>query len=80
MLILFRCAARAAGAMQQAADLGRSHEGVMCKKLHLIILAILALSVGGSNAASDAISTTVTPAPSVQVVVTVPSCTQCQRL
>jgi hypothetical protein len=40
----------------------------MRKNKHLVISAIIALSAGGSIAASGAISATVTPAPSVQVV------------
>jgi hypothetical protein len=41
----------------------------MRKNQHLLISAIIALSAGGSIAASDAISATVTPAQGVQVVV-----------
>ena len=67
-LTLSRCDVRAAGAVQRAADLGRSHGGVMRKNEHLIISAIIALSAGGSIAASGAISATVSPAPTVQVV------------
>ena len=54
-LTLSRCDVRAAGAVQRAADLGRSHGGVMRKNEHLIISAIIALSAGGSIAASGAI-------------------------
>lgn len=49
----------------------------MSKNQHLLISAILALSAGGSIAASDAISATVMPAPIVQVV-TGSSCTSPQ--
>jgi len=49
----------------------------MRKNEHLIISAIIALSAGGSIAAGGAISATVTPAPSVQVV-TGSSCTSPQ--
>ena len=70
---LFRCAVRAAGAMQRAADLGRSHGGVMRKNRKVLISTILALTVSGSIAAGDAVSATVTHAPTV-VVVAVSSC------
>ena len=49
----------------------------MRKNEHLIISAVIALSAGGSIAAGGAISATVTPAPSVQVV-TGSSCTSPQ--
>jgi hypothetical protein len=49
----------------------------MRKNEHLIISAIIALSASGSIAASDAISATVMPAPTVQVV-TGSSCTSPQ--
>ena len=52
---------RAAGAMQRAADLGKSHGGVMRRGRNIIISAILALSTGGSILASVAV-----PVASVQ--------------
>ena len=58
---LFRCAVRAAGAMQRAADLGRNHGGVMRKGRNIIISAILALGASGSILASVAV-----PAATVQ--------------
>ena len=58
---LFRCAVRATGAMQRAADLGRNHGGVMRKGRNIIISAILALGASGSILASVAV-----PAATVQ--------------
>jgi hypothetical protein len=58
---LFRCAVRAAGAMQRAADLGRNHGGVMRIGRNIVISVILALSGGGSILASVAV-----PAVAVQ--------------
>jgi len=58
---LFRCAVRAVGAMQRAADLRRSNGGVMRVGRNIIISAILALGTGGSILASVAI-----PAGAVQ--------------
>ena len=52
---LFRCAVRATGAMQRAADLGRNHGGVMRKGRNIIISAILALGASGSILASVAV-------------------------
>ena len=51
---LFRCAVRAAGAMQRAADLGRIHGGVMRIGRKVVISVILALSTAGSIAAGAA--------------------------
>ena len=64
----FRCAVRAAGAMQRAADLGRSHGGVMRIGRIIIISFFLALGAGGSIAVSVKILVTVIQAPSVHVV------------
>jgi len=58
---LFRCAVRATGAMQRAADLGRNHGGVMRRGRNIIISAILALGASGSIVASVAV-----PAATVQ--------------
>jgi hypothetical protein len=58
---LFRCAVRVVGAMQRAADLGRSHGGIMRIGRNIIISAILALSGAGSILASVAV-----PAATVQ--------------
>ena len=52
---LFRCAVRAAGAMQRAADLGRNHGGVMRTGRKVVISVILALSTAGSIAAGAAV-------------------------
>ena len=52
---LFRCAVRAAGAMQRAADLGRIHGGVMRIGRKIVISVILALSTAGSIAAGAAV-------------------------
>ena len=67
---LFRCAVRAAGAVQRAADLGRSHGGVMRKGRNIIISAILALGASGSILASAAVPAVVAQASSVQVLAT----------
>jgi hypothetical protein len=61
---LFRCAVRDAGAMQRAADLGRSNGGVMRIGRTIIIQAIVALGVAGSIAASIAVPATTAAAPS----------------
>ena len=70
---LFRCAVRAAGAMQRAADLGRSHGGVMRIGRNTVIRAILALGAAGSIAASVAAPVAATAAPSVVTVAAAPS-------
>jgi hypothetical protein len=64
---LFRCAVRDAGAMQRAADLGRSNGGVMRIGRTIIIQAILTLGVAGSIAASAAVPATTVAAPSSHV-------------
>jgi hypothetical protein len=64
---LFRCAVRDAGAMQRAADLGRSNGGVMRIGRTIIIQAILTLGVAGSIAASVAVPATTVAAPSSHV-------------
>jgi len=64
---LFRCAVRDAGAMQRAADLGRSNGGVMRIGRTIIIQAILALGAAGSIAASVAVPATTVAAPSSHV-------------
>jgi hypothetical protein len=64
---LFRCAVRDAGAMQRAADLGRSNGGVMRIGRTVIIQAILTLGVAGSIAASVAVPATTVAAPSSHV-------------
>ena len=64
---LFRCAVRAAGAMQRPADLGRSHGGVMRIGRTVIIQAIVALGAAGSIATSVAVPATTVAAPSTHV-------------
>ena len=64
---LFRCAVRDVGAMQRAADLGRSNGGVMRIGRTIIIQAILTLGVAGSIAASAAVPATTVAAPSSHV-------------
>jgi len=64
---LFRCAVRAAGAMQRAADLGRSHGGIMRIGRTIIIQAIVALGAAGSIAASVAVPAATVAAPSSHV-------------
>jgi hypothetical protein len=64
---LFRCAVRDAGAMQRAADLGRSNGGVMRIGRTIIIQAILVLGAAGSIAASVAVPATTVAAPSSHV-------------
>ena len=64
---LFRCAVRVADAMQQAADLGRSHGGDMRIGRTIIIQAIVALGVAGSIAASAAVPAATVAAPSAHV-------------
>ena len=64
---------RAAGAMQRAADLGRSHGGVMRIGRNTIIQTILALGAAGSIAASVAAPVATVAAPSVSVVAAAPS-------
>ena len=61
---------RAAGAMQRAADLGRSHGGVMRIGRKIVISAILALSAAGSILASSAATATVAQAPAAHAHVT----------
>ena len=68
--ILFRCAVRAAGAMQRAADLGRNHGGVMRIGRNIIISAILALGASGSILASATVPAAVAHAPSAHVLAT----------
>ena len=63
---------RAAGAMQRAADLGRSHGGDMRTGRNIIIQAIVALSAAGSIAASVAVPVATVTAPSVVAVSAVP--------
>ena len=53
--------------MQQAADLGKSHGGVMRRGRNIIISAILALSAGGSILASAAVPAAVTQASGANV-------------
>jgi hypothetical protein len=67
---LFRCAVRAAGAMQRAADLGKIHGGVMRIGRNIIISAILALSAGGSILASVAVPVAAVQASGSHVHVT----------
>jgi hypothetical protein len=55
-LTFFRCAVRAAGAMQQAADLGRSHGGVMHIGRNVIISIIVVFGVAGSIDANVTVS------------------------
>ena len=64
---------RAAGAMQRAADLGRSHGGVMRIRRNTIIQTILALGAAGSIAASVAAPVATVAAPSVVTVAAAPS-------
>ena len=64
---LFRRAVRAAGAMQRAADLGRSHGGIMRIGRTVIIQAIVTLGVAGSIAASVAVPAATAAAPSTHV-------------
>jgi len=64
----FRCAVRAAGAMQRAADIGRSHGGDMRKNRIVIIYTILALGAAGSIDASVTVSAKVAQPPVVHVV------------
>jgi hypothetical protein len=61
---------RAAGAMQRAADLGRSHGGVMRIGRNIIISAILALGAGGSILASATVPAAVAQASSAHVLAT----------
>jgi hypothetical protein len=63
-LKLFRCAVRAAGAMQRAADLGTSHGGVMRIGRTIVIHLIVALGAAGSIAASVAVPASAVAAPS----------------
>jgi hypothetical protein len=63
----FRCAVRVTGAMQRAADLGRSNGGVMRIGRTIIIQAILALGAAGSIAASVAVPAATVAAPSAHV-------------
>ena len=56
--------------MQQAADLGKSHGGVMRIGRKIIIPAILALGAAGSILASSAASATVAQAPAAHVLAT----------
>ena len=67
---LFRCAVRAAGAMQRAADLGRNHGGVMRIGRNIIISAILALGAGGSILASATVPAVAAQASSAHVLAT----------
>ena len=64
---MFRCAVRAAGVMQRAADLGRSHGGDMRIGRTIIIKAIVTLGVAGSIAASVAVPAATEAAPSAHV-------------
>ena len=64
---LFRCAVRAAGAMQRAADLSRSHGGVMRIGRTIIVQAIVALGAAGTIAASVAVPAATVAAPSAHV-------------
>jgi hypothetical protein len=66
---MFRCAVRVTGAMQRAADLGRSHGGIMRIGRKIIIPAIVALSAAGSIAASVAVPAATVAAPSTHVQV-----------
>ena len=71
---LFRCAVRAAGAMQRAADLGRSHGGAMRTGRKVIISAIVALSAAGSIAASAAaVPAAVAQAPASHTLAAAPN-------
>jgi len=64
---MFRCAVRATGVMQQAADLGRSHGGDMRIGRTIIIQAIVTLGLAGSIAASVAVPAATEAAPSAHV-------------
>jgi hypothetical protein len=64
---MFRCAVRATGVMQRAADLGRSHEGDMRIGRTIIIQAIVTLGLAGSIAASVAVPAVTVAAPSSHV-------------
>jgi len=72
ILTLLRCAVLAAGAMQQAADPGRHHGGVMRIARAIIIPAILALSTAGSILVASGVPAVAAPAHSTHVVAAAP--------